>query len=93
LALYLCDANEFSDKIAIERLIADIDFKMIGAIEKMSLNIRKFWDEIIKEINRIAEEKKLNTRYTSLFELQNISIDSRTSLNKLREEVLAERRG
>jgi hypothetical protein len=38
-----------------------------------------------------SEEKKLNIRYTSLFELQNISIDSRKSLDKLREEVLNEK--
>ena len=92
LALYLSDAKEINDKIAIERLIADIDFRMFGAIEKMNLNVRKFWDEIIKEINRIAENKKLNTRYTNLFELQNISIVSRRSLNQLKEEVLEEKR-
>ena len=42
--------------------------KPIGAKEKVSHNIGRFWDEIIKEINGIAEEKKLDIRYTSLFE-------------------------
>jgi hypothetical protein len=62
-------------------------------LEKVNYNIRKFWDQIIEEINRVAEEKKLNIRYTSLFELQNISINSRKSLNKLREEALKEKKG
>jgi hypothetical protein len=44
------------------------------------------------EINRIAEEKKLDIRYTSLSELHKISIDSRKSLNKLKEEVLEEKK-
>jgi hypothetical protein len=62
-------------------------------LEKVNYNIRKFWDQIIEEINNVAEEKKLNIRYTSLFELQNISINSRKSLNKLREEALKEKKG
>jgi hypothetical protein len=88
LGLYLCDAKDFSNKIAIERLIADIDFKLIGAIEKINHNESRFWDEILKGVNKVAEIKKLDLRYTSLFELHKISIDSRKSLNKLREEVL-----
>jgi hypothetical protein len=44
------------------------------------------------EINRIVKEKKLDIRYTSLFELHKISIDSRESLDKLKEEVLNEKR-
>jgi hypothetical protein len=92
LGLYLCDAKDINNKIAIERLIADIDFKLIGTIEKVKNNVGRFWEEIIKEINRIAEEKKFNIRYTSLFELQKISIDSRKSLNKLKEEVLDEKK-
>jgi hypothetical protein len=92
LGLYLSDAKDINDKIAIERLIADIDFKLLGAIEKVNHNIGRFWDEIIKEINRIAKEKKLDIRYTSLFELHKISIDSRESLDKLKEEVLNEKR-
>ena len=88
LGLYLSDANDINSKIAIERLIADIDFKLIGVIERVGQNVVRYWDEIIKHINRIAENEKLNGRYTSLFELRRISIESRESLNKLREEVL-----
>jgi len=32
LSLYLCDARDLNNKIAIERLISDIDFKLIGVI-------------------------------------------------------------
>ena len=66
--------------------------KPIGAKEKMSHNIGRFWGEIIKEINGIAEEKKLDIRYTSLFEPHKISIDSRKSLSKLKEDVLEEKK-
>ena len=92
LGLYLCDAKDINNKIAIERLIADIDFKLIGAIEKIHHNERRFWNEIIKGVNKIAENNNLHMRYTSLFELHKISIDSRISLNKLKEDVLREKK-
>jgi hypothetical protein len=91
LCLYLSDAKDINSKIAIERLIADIDFKLIGAIEKVRDNVGRFWDQIIKKVNKIAEDNKMDIRYTSLFELREISIDSRKSLNKLKEEVLKEK--
>jgi hypothetical protein len=77
LGLYLSDVKDVNNKIAIERLIADIDFKLIGAIEKVNHNTGRFWDEIIKGISKVAESKNLDIRYTSLFELHKISIDSR----------------
>jgi hypothetical protein len=92
LGLYLCVAKDISNKIAIERLIADIDFKLIIAIEKVNYNASRFWGEIIKELNKIAQNEKLNGRFTSLFELRKISIDSRKSLNKLMEDVLKEKK-
>jgi hypothetical protein len=92
LCLYLCDAKDINNKIAIERLITDIDFKLIGAIEKVKHNAGRFRDEITKEVNRIAEHKKLNIRYTSDFELCEISTESRKSLDKLKEEILKEKK-
>jgi hypothetical protein len=93
LCLYLSDAKDINSKIAIERRISDIDFKLIGAIEKVRHNSGRFWDEIIKKVNEIAEHNKLDIRYTSIFELGEISKDSRKSLNKLKEEVLKEKKG
>ena len=93
LSLYLSDSKDVNSKIAIERLIADIDFKLIGVIEKINHNESRFWDEILKKINKVAEIKKLDMRYTSLFELHKISIVSRKSLNKLMEDALKEKKG
>jgi len=92
LGLYLCDVKDVNTKIAIERLVADIDFKLIGAIEKVNHNSSRFWDELLKGVNKVAEIKKLDVRYTSLFELRKISIDSRKSLNELREEAFKEKK-
>jgi len=92
LGLYLCDVKDVNTKIAIERLVADIDFKLIGAIEKVNHNSSRFWDELLKGVNKVAEIKKLDVRYTSLFELRKISIDSRKNFNELREEAFKEKK-
>jgi hypothetical protein len=91
LSLYLCDAKDLTRKIAVERLISDIDFRLIGVIERINLNLARFWEEVIKKINDAAESEKLKTRYTSAFELNRISIYSRKRLDKLKEEILDEK--
>jgi hypothetical protein len=87
LGLYLCDANDINSKLAIERLITDIDFKVIGVIDKMDQNIVQHWNAVMEQVNKIAEREKLKTRFTSLFELYRISIDTRQDLDKLREKI------
>jgi len=88
LGIYLSEAKNVTNKVAIERLIADIDFRLLTAVEKINHNTVQFYDEIIKAVNNIAENKKLDVRFTSLFELRDISIKSRINLNKLKEDTL-----
>jgi hypothetical protein len=92
LGLYLCDTNDINSKITIERLITDINFKVIGLMERMNQNIIHHWDAVIEHVNKIAKNEKLRTRYTSLFELYRISLDSRQDLDKLKEKVFHEKR-
>lgn len=82
LSSYLSDAKDISDKIVIGRQTTDIVFKLIGATEKLDHNVERFWNKIIKLVNKIAEDKKMDIRCTSHIELRNISMDSRKSLNK-----------
>ncbi len=87
LGIYLCDSKDINSKITIERLITDIDFKVIGVMERLNQNIVKHYDAVIEQVNKIAEKEKLKTRYTSLFELYRISVDTRQDLDKLRGKV------
>lgn len=48
LGLYLCDVKDINSKISTERLITELDFKLIGAIEKVNHNSSRFWDKIMK---------------------------------------------
>src|SRR4029078_13506313 len=87
LGLSLCDAKDTNGKITIERMITDLDFKVIGVIERLNSNIIQNSNSVIEHINKIAEKEKLKTRYTSLFELYKISIDKRQDLDKLKGKV------
>jgi polynucleotide 5'-kinase involved in rRNA processing len=53
LGLYLCDVKDTNSKITIERLIADIDFKVIGVIERINQNIVQHYDAVIEHVNKI----------------------------------------
>jgi hypothetical protein len=92
LGLYLCDVKDVNTKITIERLIADVDFKLLGTIEKVNHNSSRYWNNIIKEVNKMAEINNISLRYTSLFELKNISIDSRKSLDEIRDQAFKEKK-
>ena len=87
IGIYLCDTADINSKITIERLITDIDFKLIGVIDKLNQNIVQHYDAVIEHVNKIAEKENLKTRFTSLFELYRISVDTRQDLDKLREKV------
>jgi hypothetical protein len=87
LGLYLSEVKDTNSKISIERLIMDNDFKVIGLLDKLNQNIVQHYDAVMKHVNKIAEKEKLKGRYTSLFELYRISIDTRQDLDKLREKV------
>jgi hypothetical protein len=56
-------------------------------MERLNQNVIQHSNELIEHVNKIAEKEKLKTRYTSLFELYRISIDTRQDLDKLREKV------
>ncbi len=89
LGLYLSDieSNDINSKIPIERLIADINFKVIGVIDKLNQNIIQRSNELIEHVNKIAKDENLQTRYTNLFELERISVESRQDLDKLKEKI------
>jgi len=49
-------------------------------------------DEILKGVNKMAEINNISLRYTSLFELQKISLNSRKSLDEIRDQALKEKK-
>jgi predicted DNA-binding protein YlxM (UPF0122 family) len=87
LFAYLSDAKELDQKLAIERQLADMDFRLASMIEKFKQSQLAFWDEVSKKVNQLAESNNIDGRFTSVFELYKISVASRKSLDKLRDGV------
>lgn len=87
LASRLADTNDLTAPIAIERLIADIDFRLFNAISKIHYDHTKFWDAVSERVNKIAADEKLEGRYTSISELYRISAESRKKLDEIRREA------
>jgi hypothetical protein len=88
LLLDLCDVKDINTKITIERLIADIDFKVIGLMERLIQSVAQYWDTVLEHVNKIAEKENLKTRWTTPHQLYRISIQSKQDLDKLREKYL-----
>lgn len=86
LMSYLEKTEEIEKKLAIERMVADIDFKITNALSKVEFNKERFWDAVYKQMNKTAEEKKLDWRFTTLFEAIKISSKNRKHIDKLLTE-------
>lgn len=86
LSSYLIRTNNDIDKsLPVERLIADIDFKLLSAMERLEYGGIAFWEKVIKEVNNLG--KKEDISYTNLFELVRISTKSRRRLDRITGEV------
>lgn len=69
LGIYLSDAKDVTSKVTIERLIADIDFRLLTTVEKINHNTVQFYDQIIKAVDNTAKNRKLDVRFGSLVSL------------------------
>jgi hypothetical protein len=82
---YLENSKSDSDRLATERMIADIDFKLLATMERLEYGAIGFWEKVIKEINFLG--KKENIGYTNLFEIWQISQKSRRRLSDIMAEA------
>ena len=80
---YLPHTESIEDKLAIERLVAEIDFRMLGTATKVEYSNVSFWNNVKKTYNLVAEKKGLNYRIASFFELLEISTLARKDLDEL----------
>lgn len=87
LLTYLAKTENIEQKMSIERLIEDIDFRLAAKVGRFRRDVAAFEDAVRQEMNKVAEKKKLGWRFTSIFELVDISIASRRKLDKLMGET------
>ena len=54
--------------IILEKLLLDIDYKIISINQKMAESTRRIWDLTTNAINSFFKEEKRDTRYLTLFD-------------------------
>jgi hypothetical protein len=87
LLSYLENTKDIEKKLSIERMIADIDFKLATATLKVAHASEEFYDAVIEKTNKMAAANKLNHRYTTFSELIKISQKSREKLDGIIERL------
>lgn len=80
---YLVRTDNLEHKLAIERLAAEIDFRMLSAATKIEFSSMAFWDRVQQTYNDVAKKKGLDYRVSSLFELMKISTLARKELDEM----------
>jgi len=80
---YLDNCDSLQDKIAIEKMLIDIDFKVDSTYLKLANTCQNKWEHIMKELNLLAKKKKIDHRYFSLFETSQVSEKTHEKINKL----------
>lgn len=86
LSSYLEKAkNDMELTLSIERQITNVDCQLTAILERLDYAPAKFWETLIKQVNKMAERNGLDMRFTSLFELMNISEETRQRFDKLVE--------
>lgn len=86
LMSYLSESKELETKLAVERQLADHDFRLATMVEKFKQNTFAFWDEVAKKINELAEAEGLQTGYNTVYELQKIPKAKRKMIDRAIEE-------
>jgi predicted DNA-binding protein YlxM (UPF0122 family) len=80
---YLLHTESVDARLAVERLVADIDFRMLNVATKVEYSAAEFWNKVMDTYNQVAERKGLDYRVASLFQLMKVSISARKDLDSI----------
>lgn len=75
--------GHFQEKLALERLMFDIDSKISYTNNKLSESSKKIWDWTIKNINDWLKANKKTDRYMTLFDTIAVSVKAKEKLDKI----------
>ncbi len=66
--------------------MSEIDYRLATMFERYKFSLFKFWDEVAKTVNSLAESEKLGYGYTTMYELNRIPKKAVKLIKQLREE-------
>ena len=70
---YLSSAVSVEEKLGVERLAAEIDFRLLNAATKMEYSDVTLYDKAVRLFNNTAKKHGWDYRGASMFEIQKIS--------------------
>ncbi len=87
---YLMDCrakcNSLEDKLAVERLIIDIDIRLLHTTRKSVAEEVRVCKQVTKQLNDYAKNKQWNKRFVTPFELIEVSDKARMRIDKILKE-------
>ena len=83
---YLDKSTNISEKITIERMITDIDFKIAQINEKLYFSSTKLIGYMVESINNHLKSTNDTTRYLGVHDKITVSNDAKKKINKIISE-------
>lgn len=87
LLTYLDKTDDVEKRLALERLVTDIDMKLLASSTKIYYSTVSFNDQLRKRMNETAKKEKREWGYTTLFELIKISQQTRRNIDGIVSQV------
>ena len=83
---YLDNYDSLQDKLAIERMLDNVTFRINNISLKLNDSVQRKYDYIVKEVNKIAEKNHLKFKFITLFDLKRVSTKTHDKIKKLIDE-------
>ena len=78
--------NEFQEKLSLERIILDIDSKVLQIYQKLGESTKRVMDAVTINLNHEMKKQKKDTRYMSLFDQITISDNAKKKIDVIIKE-------
>jgi len=75
--------SSYQEKIAIERMIYDLDSKILQTYQRLAESTRRLNDHSIEGLNDWLKDNKITERYMTLFDKISVSDKAKEKINKI----------
>ena len=79
----MAEATDLEEKLSIERLIFDIDNRIVQIASSAYANDISNWQKVSKIVNDFAKRQKMEVRWLSPFVLVNTTTDKFEQIKKI----------
>jgi len=80
---YLDNYKSLHDKLAIERMLNDVDFRINNTYLKLSDSNQRNYDYIVDEVNKLAKKNQIKSEFLTLFDILHVSSKTHKKIDQL----------